>query len=525
MVNDKVDFDFGADFADSNYKSSFARSIAVNSSISQKQAAKSLQPVSSVSSSVLNSVNISTMINGNGIYHNGDVNGGVKGSDQIDPVVVVMQNNPILGLGDTIVKLRKPLGITAEDTRRYSCNSGSAGSRRTSICSSRITEVPDVETVLLQSQVDTLQWQLKQTLESRKMYRNVMKQVVTFLDRAHKNLQLLGKKMNTSIQPSTVSRSKSEHHVNGYHSREASISSATLPADCADYESISDYSWRQSRKPDPPSPDEVPPEKLSQEAFRLLRTVQSLLNTREPDLSSTIEPPPNATSPSTSSPTPSDIDFLVQLAKEFPSQEPPPTHSYRTPNRTTSFSLSPKLLTPEKDSPNNLHRFATAFNRKLSLQLSDSNCYSPSNKHLNLMQQSSPRTSVADSDYGLLSSTVLDEFKDPKAKFKFEPEKSNSPPVSTVSSIEDESGFSSMNSFQEVGLPAAAPEDPKMALLKSMLHTDEDDRRKTVMEDKKVGETAEELWQRPQVHKRWSSTPVDAISTANDKQALKVLWV
>ena len=30
--------------------------------------------------------------------------------------------------------------------------------------------------------------------------------------------------------------------------------------------------------------EEVPPEKLSQEAFRLLRTVQSLLNTREPDL-------------------------------------------------------------------------------------------------------------------------------------------------------------------------------------------------------------------------------------------------
>lgn len=30
--------------------------------------------------------------------------------------------------------------------------------------------------------------------------------------------------------------------------------------------------------------ESIPPEKLSQEAFRLLRTIQSLLNTREPDL-------------------------------------------------------------------------------------------------------------------------------------------------------------------------------------------------------------------------------------------------
>lgn len=42
--------------------------------------------------------------------------------------------------------------------------------------------------------------------------------------------------------------------------------------------------------------DEVPLEKLSQEAFRLFRTVQSLLGTREPDLAQRLTPVPGACS-------------------------------------------------------------------------------------------------------------------------------------------------------------------------------------------------------------------------------------
>lgn len=47
---------------------------------------------------------------------------------------------------------------------------------------------------------------------------------------------------------------------------------------------ISESSPRRRPRPSQSDLEEVPPEKLSQEAFRLLRTVQSLLNTREPDL-------------------------------------------------------------------------------------------------------------------------------------------------------------------------------------------------------------------------------------------------
>lgn len=49
--------------------------------------------------------------------------------------------------------------VNSDDVRRLSCSSIS--SRRTSICSSRISEIP-VENIVQQSKVATLQWQLKE---------------------------------------------------------------------------------------------------------------------------------------------------------------------------------------------------------------------------------------------------------------------------------------------------------------------------------------------------------------------------
>lgn len=40
MVSEKVQLDFGSDFDDSNYKSCFARSVAVNSQFKQSQCPK-----------------------------------------------------------------------------------------------------------------------------------------------------------------------------------------------------------------------------------------------------------------------------------------------------------------------------------------------------------------------------------------------------------------------------------------------------------------------------------------------------
>lgn len=59
----------------------------------------------------------------------------------------------------------------------------------------------------------------------------------------------------------------------------------------------------------------------------------------------------------------------------------------------------------------------------------------------------SARCSVAESDTELVNET------NGLSNQKVNSQKSNSPANGSISSVEDESGFSSMNSFQEVGLP------------------------------------------------------------------------
>lgn len=127
------------------------------------------------------------------------------------------------------------------------------------------------------------------------------------------------------------------------------------------------------------------------------------------------------------------MEFLAQLAKEFPT----PDHK---PQRATSFSLSPKLILPENEV-----KISTAFNRKLSLQLSEVKRHSVSKQLFKNVD--SARGSVAESDSEFPNDS--NAFTNPKNKS----EKPSSPATGSISSVEDESGFSSMNSFQEVGLP------------------------------------------------------------------------
>ncbi|XP_058066975.1 uncharacterized protein LOC131216485 [Anopheles bellator] len=211
-----------------------------------------------------------------------------------------------------------------------------------------------VESVILQTQVETLQWQLKQVDSSRHMYRAVMEEVVRFLDRCYRSLDAL---QTASAQ---MGRSKSVLQVSGknpgsqhpqppqqhqhqhHHHHDSDSSSASSPRarsstnlieapkaytkasgggggkngrleqqqqqpsslslagtalhedDCvvppspaSSYSTFRDFTWRRSPKRTqtlPISCNEVDPEKLAQEAFRLLRTVQNLLNTQEPTL-------------------------------------------------------------------------------------------------------------------------------------------------------------------------------------------------------------------------------------------------
>lgn len=251
-----------------------------------------------------------------------------------------------------------------------------------------------------------------------------------------------------------------------------------------------------------------------------------------------------------------DLDFLVQLAKEFPPLE-------SRPQRTTSFSLSPKLLTPERDL-----RTSAMLNRKLSLPL---NCMESRRNSLHKesakagKSSDSTKGSIAESDpvmgnetdfnrehrnSGNSDKSTNENNKYKHRRYKVDLEKSNSPPMDNVSSAEDESGFSSMNSFQDVGLPTVNSTvceevSAKEALLRSMLHStpihgdlsgsllSTTTNNSNLYRPQENGEKCEKysnldeikLWQKPGnhiFHQRRNSSPAAA---AKEKTSMKVLWV
>ncbi|KAF7286395.1 hypothetical protein GWI33_005316 [Rhynchophorus ferrugineus] len=396
-------------------------------------------------------------------------------------------------------QLRNNRSTTVDDSRRFSC--GSIVSRRATMNGLKRNEIP-VETIYSQNKVETLQWQMKEIEKSREMYKAVMKQVVTFLEKAHVSLENLGNRLN---RKHSVPRSRSEHHI---------VADNTANQRSLIEEHVN--SWSGNKKDQ--YPDEIPPEKLSQEAFRLLRTAQSLINAQEPNL---IVVENDETEPS-------DIEFLAQLAKEFPSDSV-------KPHRPTSISLTPKLILPEQDI-----KISTAFNRKLSLQLNDTKNASPNTK---FSRCDSARGSATESEYLSLSGVEKLEKNDEKA--------TTPPTAGSISSIEDESGFSSMTSFQDVGIPlvnstAIEEVSPRSLFLKSILNEQENDTKDETLLASSFSEQSNQkrseytrkeahlqdvkLWQKPinptptsvsQLnYKRWSSNP-----DQNINKSLRVLWV
>lgn len=235
---------------------------------------------------------------------------------------------------------------------------------------------------------------------------------------------------------------------------------------------------------------------------------------------------------------PKDQEFLSQLAREFPSR----------PHRATSFSVNPQLISPsDRDI-----RISTAFNRKLSLQRTPV----PDGRRDSLRQETGKKIDLPrnlENDFSLMTivndsesigskrSSVtsipsVSSVKKIAEKQYFDSvmgsEKGPSLKTGSVSSAEDESGFSSMNSFQEVGLPlinstVLESEAPYKNGDVSVNSSDSNITQINVQaESPKLLDKSKLIWNRsdlglPITHRRWSSTPVEVVR--NDP--LKVLWV
>lgn len=195
----------------------------------------------------------------------------------------------------------------------------------------------------------------------------------------------------------------------------------------------------------------------------------------------------------------SDTEFLRQLAREFPPQE------------------SLKQVTPE------LPQISTAFNRKLSIHRTPSN-----------------RNSIIETDFPVMAPAMLttgleSTFSGKRSSVSSSSHSSNSPHSTltrdnqytpfdkekspqmggngSISSAEDESGFSSMSSFQEIGLPISTIMENEKECSKDKLfwlNQDVGGKGKLMM-----GTAAHPI------HRRWSSNPVEATK----RDPLRVLWV
>ncbi|XP_011879730.1 PREDICTED: uncharacterized protein LOC105568563 isoform X2 [Vollenhovia emeryi] len=370
-----------------------------------------------------------------------------------------------------------------------------------------------LQNVFLQARVDTLQWQVKQVESSRQMYRSTMEQVAHFLGRAHRSLEILHAKENPKDKR-RVPRSRSVHTVvhgdlspnrgtatpspssstSSPFTRAKSVTQIGSPsATC-----FREFTWSVLRRNDPvhctspriksPSdliktydvpdnvvyrepkqtelnPDEIPPEKLSQEAFRLLRTVESLLSMREPDLARMTPVEENGSSPS---PTVDhhrhhDASFSLPSGNFANSTTLQEAAAYSGSSGSSRGNESSGGQQGDSRSPSLVKTSVTEFTRNLQ-NFAPSVRRSPDTASWN---SSSSKTTeeediVASSNGATSNGTPISTLS--RAAKRLEKKESTGlvgkskvkPASSPVSSAEGESGFFSISSFQEVGLPASA---------------------------------------------------------------------
>ncbi|XP_029052743.1 uncharacterized protein LOC114880656 [Osmia bicornis bicornis] len=437
-------------------------------------------------------------------------------------------------------KLRKQCQSLIEENRRL----------QNALTTSQIPHVQVIDSVFLQTQVETLQWQVKQIEANRQMYRSLMEQVMRFLDRARKSLDILHEKSNHKEKNSSgrVPRSRSVHavHADASPNRVASASS-TSSSDSSRFtraKSVTqispcttgyrEFTWSMLRRNDPAhctpprnksqdmnkthegvvyrrpkqaelDPNDIPPEKLSQEAFRLMRTVQSLLAMKEPDLVRISSMENNESSPSP-------IDHhrhnnhhnevsLSQSNSFVNSTSLQDASGYKrhsvcdrgnesssTDNDSRTCFLKSSSNSVEVD--RNLQNLLPGVRRSIDATSLNSGSSKTTEEDDGLPRNASFNVSMPEHDGIFMCTPTSTPIRRTRKVEKKKKEKcSKSKPAASVSSVEDESGFSSMSSFQEIGLPGALPISPIRGC-----HTE-------------VG--LPEVPLEKARHRRWSSTPIE----------------
>ncbi|XP_015125118.1 uncharacterized protein LOC107046907 [Diachasma alloeum] len=385
----------------------------------------------------------------------------------------------------------------------------------------QVPRIQVMDNVLLQTQVDTLKWQLKQAEANQQMYRSLMRQVARFLDRTKKSLDYVNEK-NANRNKRSSSRSNRSQSV---YIEESSTNSSTvmspinsskftraksvtqIPANgCSGFR---EFTWSVLRRNDPahctpprvktdrktnedlnkthegvvyrrPSKDanseengdHVPTEKLSQEAFRLMRTVESLLAMRHPDLAIT-----------------SSSSFSSTFSSASSSSCASSTHEHTIDDDNNNISLT-QFHNDIKGANSTLISDGSFIEEELSFRSLNSTFLNAECKPIEKKEdkKKSPLSSISRQLFKQTgSSTPNSKAKRPVKEDRRTALKDDK--TNNINMADDESGFSSMNSFQDVGLPMTTVLSPIKGC-----HTEIGLPR--VPRDKTN-------------HRRWSSTPVE----------------
>ncbi|XP_043255873.1 uncharacterized protein LOC122399328 [Colletes gigas] len=535
----KVEFALGSEVSlEHFFKSSFARSFVTNcrdaKSLDYELLDNTIAEETETNGNANN--NFFSLVNFGSVTTTPDNRVSVKDNTKLWKTNEAVQSSTDV---NELEKLRKQCKSLIEENRRL----------QTALTSNQVPHVQVIDSVFLQTQIETLQWQLKQIEANRHMYRSLMEQVVRFLDRARKSLDILHDKNNLKDKGSTgrVPRSRSVHAVHADSSPHRVISaSSSSSSDSSRFtraKSITqispcntgfrEFTWSVLRRNDPvhctpprnktqdlnktyegvyrkPKQveldlNDVPPEKLSQEAFSLMRTVQSLLAMREPDLAriSSIEN-------NNSSPSPEDHHRHNNHHNEMSiSLQNNSFVNSTTLQETTSYTRRPSSDRGNESSSTD-NDSSTCFLKSLNVVEVDRNLQNllPGvRRSIDATSLNSGSSKTTEEEDGLPTNNFLNvSLRELDGMFMFTPtstpnkctrkiekktkeRSSKSKPAASVSSVEDESGFSSMCSFQEIGLPSALPISPIRGC-----HTE-------------VG--LPEVPLEKARHRRWSSTPAE----------------
>ena len=380
---------------------------------------------------------------------------------------------------------------------------------------------------------------------NKQMYRSLMEQVVHFLDRARKSLDILHEKSGHKDKSSAgrVPRSRSAHAVDADSSPNRATSASPTSSSSSRFSRVKsstqisytsnlrEFTWSLFRRTDPVhctpprrkpqdhhvnrtydgvtyrrpelDPNEIPPEKLSQEAFRycienllfqiffygswrfpqillvvsrltcnsivsrLMRTVQSLLSMREPDLA-------RVSSTETSESSPSPVDHhrdsdahndeslnLQNVGYGGRSSCDGENESSSTDNdsRTCFLKTSSKIIAAGVNQ--NLQGLRPGVRMSIDATSLNSGSSKITEEEDLLSNSNCCNGSIITDRDGVFLNAPTSSTPNKRGKKVEEKEKEDkSKPAASVSSVEDESGFSSMSSFQEVGLPNALPISP-----------------------------------------------------------------